>query len=90
MKRISTLDVRIDDSLKVKGCTLVITSWEASSNSREKIKRDGQASSHPISLSKVDDLEAKTRLAEAPETSKNAKDFQHGQANRKFLKCYFL
>jgi len=38
MKRVSTLDVKIDGSLKVKKSTLVITSYEASSNSKEEIK----------------------------------------------------
>jgi len=50
MKHISTLDVKTDGSLKVKRHTLVITSCEASSNSKEKIKEDGQVSSHPITV----------------------------------------
>ena len=50
MKHISTLDVMIDGSLKVKRCTLVITNYEASSNSKEKIKWDGQASFHPVTV----------------------------------------
>jgi len=36
MKYISTLDIKTDDSLKVKKHTLVITSCEASSNLKEK------------------------------------------------------
>jgi len=39
MKRIFTLNVKIDGPLKVKGCTLVIINYEASLNSKEKVKR---------------------------------------------------
>ena len=53
MKRISTLDRKIDGSLIVKRYTLVITS--ASSNSKEKIKEDEQASSYPITIWEAND-----------------------------------
>ena len=40
IKRISALDVKGDSSLKVKRRNLVITSCEASSNSKGKIKEE--------------------------------------------------
>jgi len=75
MKHISFLDIKTDDSLKVKRHTIVITSYEASSSSKEKTKEDGQASSHPITAQEVDDLEAETKSTEALETSENTEDF---------------
>jgi len=38
MKHVSTLDVKIDGSLKIKRRTLVINSYETSSNWKDKIK----------------------------------------------------
>jgi len=45
MKCISILDVKTNSSLKVKIRTLVITSYEASSNSKSKAEKEEQASS---------------------------------------------
>jgi len=59
----------------VKRRTLVITSCEARSNSKEKVKKDGQPSSHPITVREADDLEAESGSAEAPETLENAEGF---------------
>jgi len=67
MKRISTLDVKIDGSLKVKRCTLVITNYEASSTLKEKIQRDKQAPFHPVTVREAIGLEDDTKLAEALE-----------------------
>jgi len=89
MKRIATLDVNMDGSLKVRRHTLVITNCEGSSNSREKIKGDGQASSHRAIVQEANDLEEETRSVEAPKTSKNVEGFQHGPANDKSLKHHF-
>ena len=89
MKHISTLDLNTDDSLKVKRRTLVITICEASSNSKEKIKGDKQASSHPITVQEADDLEDETESTEASKTSENGEGFQDGPVNGKILKCYF-
>jgi len=50
MKRVSTLDVKIDGSLKVKRCTLVITSCDCSSNSKDEIKDEDQVSSNHITI----------------------------------------
>ena len=65
MERISALDIKTDGPLKVKRCTPVITSYEASSNSKEKIKENGQASSHPITVRDANDLNAETGTAKA-------------------------
>jgi len=89
MKRVSTLDVKSDGSLRIKRCTLVITSYETSSNSKAKIKDEEQASSHPIAVREADDLKVKTGSTEAPETLKNVGCFQHGPTTGKFLKHRF-
>ena len=57
MKHISTLDVKIDDSLKVKRCTLVITSCKASSHLKDEIKDKEQVFSNHITIWEDDDLE---------------------------------
>jgi len=57
MKRISTSDVKSDGSLKVKRRTLVITSYQTSSNAKGKIKDEEQPSSPPITIREDDDLE---------------------------------
>ena len=82
------LDIKTDGSLKVNRRTLVITSCEASSNSKENNKEDGQASSHPITVQKANDLEAETGLTKLLKTLEDAEDFQHGPTNVKLLKCY--
>ena len=89
MKHISTLDVMTGGSLKVKRHTLVITNCEASSNSKGKIKGDRQTSYHLTTVQEANDLEDDIELAEAPETSENVEDFQHGSANRQSLKRLF-
>jgi len=89
MKCISIFDVKTNCTLKVKGHTLIITGCEASSNSKDKIKGDGQASSHLVTIWEADDLEEETELAEELETSKNGEGFYHGPANGKFLMHYF-
>ena len=83
MKRISSLDVMVNGSLKVKRRALVITNYETSLNSKGKIKDEEQASSHPTTIQEADDLKAKTGSTEASETSENVGDFQHSPANGK-------
>jgi len=75
INHISILDVTTGKSLKVKRCTLVMTSCEASSDLKEKIKEDEQSSSHPIIVRQLDDLEVDTGLATVPETLENKKAF---------------
>jgi len=82
--------MKTDGFFKVKSCTLVITSYRFSSDLKGKIKDERQTSSHPVTVPETDELEAETGSTEAPETLKNARDFQHGPANGKFLKCHFL
>uniref|UniRef100_A0A7C9DQF5 Uncharacterized protein n=1 Tax=Opuntia streptacantha TaxID=393608 RepID=A0A7C9DQF5_OPUST len=55
MKQIAAFDIKTDGSLKIKRCTMVITSYEASSNSKGKIKDEEQASSHPVTAWEADD-----------------------------------
>jgi len=74
MKHIFALDIKTDDSLKVKRRTLVTTSCEANSNSKEKIKVDGQASSRSITVQEADNLKAETGMVEALEISENIED----------------
>jgi len=87
MKHIFTLDIKTYSSLKVKRGTLVITNCEASSNSKEKIKEDDQASSHPVI--NREDLQADNEPTKAREISENVEGFQYGPTNGKFLKYYF-
>jgi len=89
MKRVSTLDVKIDGSLKVKRRTLVITIYDTSSNSKGKIKDEEQASSHPITVRDVDDLKTETASAKEPKTPENVEGFKHGSANGKPLNRHF-
>jgi len=89
MKRVSTLDVKSDGSLKVTIHTLVITSYQTSSNSKGKIKDEEQPSSHPITIREADDLKDDTKSAEMPNTSGNVEEFQYGSVGGKFLKRHF-
>jgi len=68
MKRVSTLDVKINGSLQVKSCGLVITNYDASSNSKDKIEEEDQVSSNHIMIREADDMEAEVELVEAPTT----------------------
>jgi len=88
MKHIFPLDIKIDGCLKVKRHTLVVTNNVASSNSKEQIKGDGQASSHRITVQEGDYLENEIESAQALETSENGEGFQHGPTDDKFLKHY--
>ena len=71
MKRVSTLDVKINGSLKVKRCTLVITSCNASSNAKDEIKDEDQFSSNHITIWEASDLEIEVEPVEAPNTLKD-------------------
>ena len=55
-KHVSTLDVRTDGPLKVKRRTLIVTSCQASLNSKGKIKEEEQVSSNHIITWEADDL----------------------------------
>jgi len=88
-KRVSTLGVKTDGSLKVKICTLVITNYGTSSNSRGKIKDEEKPSPHPFIVWETGDLKAESRSNEALEIPENVEDLQHGLASGKFLKHHF-
>ena len=59
MKHVPTLDVKIDGSLQAKTHTLVITSCDANSNSKDEIKDEDQVSSNHIMIWEADDMETK-------------------------------
>ena len=61
VKRVSTLDVKTNGSLKVKRHTLVITSYEVSSNSKGKVEDEEQISSNHVTFQEINDLEAKVK-----------------------------
>ena len=48
--------------------TLVINSYEASSNSKGKIKEEEQASSNHVTVEEAENLKAEVKLVEALET----------------------
>jgi len=75
MKCVSTLDAKTNGSLKVKSCTLVITSYGTSSNSKSKIKDKEQPSSHPVTIREADVLEDDTQSAEVPNILENVEGF---------------
>jgi len=89
MKRVSTLDVKTDGSLKVKRCTPIITSYGTNSNSKGKIKDKEQPSSHPVKVREADDFKAEIGSTELLEIPENARDFQHSPTSHKFLKHHF-
>jgi len=66
MKRVSTLDVKIDGSLKVPRHTLVITNYDASSNSKDTNEDEDQVSSNHITIQEADNLKTKVDPAEVP------------------------
>ena len=68
MKRVFTLDVKIDGSLKVKRLTLVITNCRARSNSKDKVKDEEQVSSNHIIVLKANDFEVEVKPIGAPKT----------------------
>ena len=76
MKCVFAFDVKTNGSLKVKRRTLVITSYETSSNSNGKIKDEEQPSSHPITIQEADDLEDDTKSVEVPNTSKKCRGLE--------------
>ena len=66
MKRFSTLDVKMDGSLRVKRRTVVLTGQQKSSNSDEKSKEEQVASSNHITIRECDDSDSDSEI-EAPE-----------------------
>jgi len=62
------MDVKIDGSLKIKRCTLVINNCKASSNSKDEIKDKEQVSSNHVTVWEDDDLEVEVEPVEVPKT----------------------
>jgi len=56
---------------------------------KKKIKGDVKASSHPLVVREVDNLNSEIGSAEVLKSSKYAEGFQHGPGNGKFLKHCF-
>jgi len=68
MKFISTLEVKIDGSLKVKGCTLIITSSEASTHSKDETKDESKFLLITSQSERMTILEIEVEPTEAPKT----------------------
>jgi len=67
MKRLSTLAVSTDGSLRVKKCTMVFTSHKAHPSPSEEVIEKEQASSNHITV-REDDSDSEIELAETPGT----------------------
>ena len=71
MKRFSTLDVKMDGSLRVKRRTVVLTGQQNSSSSNEKSEEEQVASFNHITIRECDDSDldsdSEIKLAETPE-----------------------
>jgi len=68
MKRLSTLDVSTDGSLRVKRCTVVFIGHKAHPSPSEEVIEKEQASSNHITVREVDDSDSEIELAKTPET----------------------
>ena len=58
MKRLSSLDVSIDGSLRVKRCTVVFADHKAHPSPSEEVIEKEQASSNHITVREVDDSDS--------------------------------
>jgi len=69
MKHFSTLDVKMEGSLRVKRRTVVLTGQQKSSSSNEKLDEEQVASSNHITIHECDDsdLDLEIELAETPQ-----------------------
>jgi len=68
MKRLSTLDVKTEGSLRVKRHTVVFTGHRVNPGLKEELKQEEQASSNHIIVQEVDDSDAEIELTETPKT----------------------
>jgi len=83
MKRFSTLDVKMDDSLRVKRRNVVPTCQQKSSNFNEKSEEEQVASSNDITIRECDDSDSDLEI-ELAETPKKFED--GGQATVDVMK----
>jgi len=67
-RRIYTLDVKINGSLKVKRHTLLFTIYGTNSSLKERDKEEEQVSFNHVTVHEVDDLEADIDLTKALKT----------------------
>ena len=56
MKRLMTLDVKIDGSLRVKRCTIVFNDHRSKHSPNKEVRQEKQASSNYVTIREVDDL----------------------------------
>jgi len=68
MKHFSTLDVKIDGSLRVKRRTVIFTCQQKNSGSNEEVEEEEVVSSNHITIHECDDSDSEIELAETPET----------------------
>jgi len=68
MKRFSSLDVKTDDSLRVKRHTVVSTGQRENSDSNEEADEEEVVSSNHITIHEYNDSDSEIELAETPET----------------------
>ena len=83
MKRISTSDVKANNSMEVKRHTLIITSCEARMNSKERAKEGEQAFSNHVTIKDADYLEVEVNPNDAQEKIVDEEGFQHGREEYK-------
>ena len=77
MKRFSTLDVKMDGSLRVKMRTVVLTRQQKSYSSNEKSEEEQVASSNHITIRECDDSDSDSEI-ELIETPQKLEDGEAG------------
>ena len=68
MKRLSTLDIKTEGSLRVKRRTVILTGQQSNPDSNEEELRREMASSHHITSREYEDSDSEMELAETPKT----------------------
>jgi len=71
MKRFSSLDIKIDSSLRVKMRTVVFTGQRKNYRSNEEAEEEEVVSSNHITIHEGDDSDSEIKLAEIPKTFKD-------------------
>ena len=67
MKRFSSLDVKIDGSLRAKRRTVILKGQQKNSNSSNEAE-EGEVVSNHVTAHECDDSDSKIELAKNPET----------------------
>ena len=68
MKRLSTLDVKTEGSLRVKRRTVILIGQQSNPDSNKEEERGEMASSHHITGREYEDSNSETELTETPKT----------------------